>query len=507
MKLSLFFAIFSQSRCEEPNASYQAVQEANLAFRNGDLHKAGELFDKYSLTISNTLFCTEYFTFLINIGKYQKLIDYYTKNKVTGIKCEKLVKQAKECLENLKSNEPSKILDLLKISPNSLEVILSYIKSDINNASLDYVEHGLRIAKPNTEDHRKLLDYKCLILMNKKEFAHGLKTLEDLKLYGGIYYEIYNKFNYVYTEFMRIKEEGVSSDKKMQGLNALYYKILEYKQADLHFAPSVYSSIYKTVLDYISQYAVDTMHQDAVTFTFRLYSVDKSEKTVYNYIRALVQSGKSEQARNIMEKHRNELKLSTLRYLEALIEEERKKEREKEEKAKREEERRRHEEERRNQENNQRRLSQNKTNKAGSDFLGYYKTLDAKPSFDIKALKKSYRKAIKNINKKYADVDLSKYPENHSPAEKEKKDVNIAFQCLSDPEKKSLYDNGINPNEPHAAQEQQQYGNENDIADLLNQMFGNRGGFGGGDPFSNFGGFGGFGGGGSSQRRFVYVRS
>lgn len=110
----------------------------------------------------------------------------------------------------------------------------------------------------------------------------------------------------------------------------------------------------------------------------------------------------------------------------------------------------------------------------------YYEVLGVDKSADADALKKAYRKLAK---KYHPDMN----PDDKA-AEEKFKEVNEAYEVLSDPEKKKLYD---------------QYGH-----DGLDPNFG-AGGFGGGfggmdfdmgDIFSSFFG-GGFGGGGGSSRR------
>ena len=84
------------------------------------------------------------------------------------------------------------------------------------------------------------------------------------------------------------------------------------------------------------------------------------------------------------------------------------------------------------------------------------------------------------------------------------RDVSEAYQVLSDPKKRQMYDNGVNPDDPG-------YGNRMliqinktfneggiDPTEIFNMFFGggagNTGGFGGAGGFGDSGGFGGAGG-------------
>ena len=123
-----------------------------------------------------------------------------------------------------------------------------------------------------------------------------------------------------------------------------------------------------------------------------------------------------------------------------------------------------------------------------------YKTLELNENATKSEIKKAYRKLAKQY---HPDINKSK------EAEEKFKEINAAYEVLSDEEKKNQYDmHGDNmfggQNFHDFAQGQ---GAGVDINDILNQMFGGgggsrsrgfQGGFGGGSPFGNQGGFGGF---------------
>lgn len=120
-----------------------------------------------------------------------------------------------------------------------------------------------------------------------------------------------------------------------------------------------------------------------------------------------------------------------------------------------------------------------------------YETLEISENASADEIKKAYRKLAR---KYHPDVNKDK------DAEEKFKEINAAYEVLSDPQKKQQYDQFGD----------QMFGGQNfhdfargqgqgvDLDDILRQMFGGSGGFGGASGFggSGFGnaGFGGFGG-------------
>jgi curved DNA-binding protein len=116
-----------------------------------------------------------------------------------------------------------------------------------------------------------------------------------------------------------------------------------------------------------------------------------------------------------------------------------------------------------------------------------YETLGVSDSATEAEIKKAYRKLARQYH-----PDVNKDPD----AEEKFKEVNAAYEVLSDKEKKAQYD----------AYGDQMFGGQNfhdfargqganvDLDEILRQMFGGGGGFGGGAGGFGGGGFGGFGG-------------
>lgn len=118
----------------------------------------------------------------------------------------------------------------------------------------------------------------------------------------------------------------------------------------------------------------------------------------------------------------------------------------------------------------------------------YYEILGVSKNVDESELKKAYRKLAMKWHP-------DKNPDNRAAAEAKFKDVSEAYEVLSDPEKRELYD--------RVGEEGLKnggfggggggHGHFRSPEDLFAEIFGGGGGM-GGDPFGGFGGFGGMGG-------------
>ncbi|MHC3995276.1 DnaJ C-terminal domain-containing protein [Thiomicrolovo sp. ZZH C-3] len=129
-----------------------------------------------------------------------------------------------------------------------------------------------------------------------------------------------------------------------------------------------------------------------------------------------------------------------------------------------------------------------------------YETLGVNENATESEIKKAYRKMARQYH-----PDVNKSPE----AEEKFKEINAAYEVLSDKEKKAQYDRF--GDQMFGGQNFQDFarsqGGNVDLDEILRQMFGGGGGFGGfgggSGGFSGgaggFGGFGGFGGGGYQQ--------
>ena len=117
-----------------------------------------------------------------------------------------------------------------------------------------------------------------------------------------------------------------------------------------------------------------------------------------------------------------------------------------------------------------------------------YETLDVSENASADEIKKSYRKLARKYH-----PDINKTPE----AEEKFKEINAAYEILSDKEKKQQYD--MHGDSMFGGQSFHDFaggqaGGGADLDEILRSMFGG-GGFGGQSGFSGAGGFGSFGGG------------
>lgn len=93
----------------------------------------------------------------------------------------------------------------------------------------------------------------------------------------------------------------------------------------------------------------------------------------------------------------------------------------------------------------------------------YYEVLGVERGASDQDIKRAYRK----MSRKYhPDIAGREYEDKF-------KEVNSAYEVLSDPEKRRMYDAGVDPNDPQASQGAGPF----DMGDVFNQFFG--GGFGG----------------------------
>ncbi len=127
-----------------------------------------------------------------------------------------------------------------------------------------------------------------------------------------------------------------------------------------------------------------------------------------------------------------------------------------------------------------------------------YETLGVSESASPEEIKKAYRKLARKYH-----PDINKSPE----AEEKFKEINAAYEILSDPEKKAQYDQvGDNMFGGQSFHDFAGAQGGADLDEILRSIFGgggfggfSSGGFGGGSRGGFSGGFGGFGGGGGYQ--------
>lgn len=110
----------------------------------------------------------------------------------------------------------------------------------------------------------------------------------------------------------------------------------------------------------------------------------------------------------------------------------------------------------------------------------YYKVLE----LDKTANESQIRKAYKLLALKWHPDKNTQSEAQRDQAERKFKEVNEAYEVLSDPKKKQMFDNGIDPND----QESGGFSHGGNPQDIFNMFFGGSqcqdDGFGGGNPFT-----------------------
>ncbi|BGP15680.1 hypothetical protein JCM10213_006149 [Rhodosporidiobolus nylandii] len=125
-----------------------------------------------------------------------------------------------------------------------------------------------------------------------------------------------------------------------------------------------------------------------------------------------------------------------------------------------------------------------------SKMKDHYKILGVTSDATDVELKKAYRK-----------MSLIHHPDKGGD-EVMFKEISESYQILSDPQKRSMVDQGIDPNDPHAGMSDDPFGGMGGFGGggmggfSMEDLFGAQGGFGGGFGGGGFPGGGGFGGGG-----------
>lgn len=107
----------------------------------------------------------------------------------------------------------------------------------------------------------------------------------------------------------------------------------------------------------------------------------------------------------------------------------------------------------------------------------YYATLGVPKSASKADIKRAYRKLAQEWHPD------KQSPEDRPKAEKRMAQINLAYEVLSDDEKRKQYDMGSDPNDPSGGQQQHHHQQHQHHQNIFN-MFG--GGQGGRGPFQNF---------------------
>lgn len=451
---------------------FEISKQAMFKYEMGEVSKALKTFsDAYEKYNEVEMFQANYLALLLKTGQYLAILEL---KNIQDKKNLEIVGLAKKCLKILESGDEDEIAKLIDISPDSLEaneaIINRYLKQGEAIKSNPYLLR-LESIYPNNIDVLSLRIKVSISIGNINKAIEVLKKV-DTKIYNNA-----THINSTLESILKISDV----DHKLSRLVNVYRELYDFS-SNSPDKFGIYSYFYKYSLKRLVEIGCDNF-KSVESFAKLLLKIDKDEFSIYYYIKALIVDKKIKQANDEIVNYSNELGTSAKNSLQMFIQQVQKRIQE-EEKAKEEERRRR---EQREKDQRQRMYERSATNKAGQDFLKYYEILGVKKNVSDEELKKSHRKKVREATKKAAKNKKLTQEQKDS----EVKLLNKAYQILSDPEKRKMYDLGIDPEKgPQQGGYYNQGGGHGSYfdEDQINEIF------------QNF-----FGGGGGRGRRTQYV--
>ncbi|KAK6089533.1 hypothetical protein P3W45_001532 [Vairimorpha bombi] len=314
----------------------------------------------------------------------------------------------------------SKLISVSGFSPVVLKAAVREALSASNMKAADeYIKKGIQLF-PTDFDFKKLqAQYFCLI----GEYILGINVLRDLGMS-----DISDDLSYFTSRFDTIKKSyEISSE--ISDLKNLYHSVNTKSFSD-YFTPSIYTHLKISILNEYISLGVRHGYTQLTSMAKILYKSKNDEESRYLYIMSLINDG-------FPDKARKELNAQSFKNTQQVP----------------------------------------RTEKAGTDFLGYYNLLGVNKDSSPRDIKKAYAKIIaKNTRKLKTDKQKKDWEKKHVK-------YNKALQVLSTPKKKKMYDNGVDPDSPqgqynrHHQQHREFKGFENfgPFSDFFND-FGSRGG-------------------------------
>lgn len=456
--------------------AYNISKKALLEFSAKNTKKAEDIFvlnwNKHS---NDMIFQEEYIKFFIRVGKYERILGL---KNVKGLKNQKLVEAVKDYNAILKSKNEKDICGLIEVSPDSeriLETIINYnIRVKDFLTAEKYLDHYQNIYSVPSS---KLNQLKLAIYFGQGKHEEGLSVLQNTP---GMR-EVYRKYYDLYSSFNSVKmDNNMSPRNKLNYLNQICNQAMvnniSFKGSNSTFNP--FEPLYITVATFLIEYGIKVNYSQTLSVADRLAQIHKTKQSIINHIRAALVANNVSRARELYDDNKNELDGSEAKYLDTLIRNEETKEERRQEELRKQ----RLEREKREQEEKENALKRYATDKAGRDFLGYYRILDATKNTSAKDLKVKHRKAMKRASKR-ANANKDS---NMDSRDAEMMKLNKAYQVLTDSYKKKAYDLGIDPDnlpQDHGQQYQnyQQQGHnvyeQHDMQDILNTIFGGGGNY------------------------------
>ncbi|ORD96451.1 CBPA [Hepatospora eriocheir] len=410
----------------------ETLNKAREYSKDNKFTEANEYFNK-TLQFNNTnkALMYEYYQFLLSYGAYREIIKRHKELNVDS----ETVNTIESYYRTVKIGDVTKIAKLIKISPNSKDVVYYSIFDALkksNRTQTDFlIERYFELSQNENMYH--FLKGRVLLVDNRFDEARNefIKANE---------YEIANIIKNFLRELNYIDE--INDSIKFNYLIRLYSKAQPLMGRDL-MNPNLYQPLVKKVLIKLIEEAIINKIPDCSCYTTRLLVFEPSNiKFIQYHIQILLNTGKINEAERYLENFKGRFSNQLVKFLSNLILAKKQSE---EEDRKKEEEKRRQEQERRKQKQ-KRLINSNKTNKASTDFKGYYKLLGVEPSADLKEIKKAKKVAVRAFQKK-------KKKSKGTIDETEMMNINKAYEILSDENKRQMYDNGIDPEDPIARQQ------------------------------------------------------
>ncbi|ORD94109.1 DNAJ [Enterospora canceri] len=403
----------------------------------------------------------EYAEFLYKMGKYQRIIELKDILKITKERED----EVKQNIAVIKTGVNKNILRLLDKSPNSFEIVYAAAVNAFEKGDRTrFYGYFNRLKSLNKDDNRVIL-LQARLNMADGQYQDGIRLFEKLGHqnfveYAKLFLDKIASFN------------SISSGKeKAQHFVRLYNNMVPLLIKD-RYKPSLYTRIAKDVLEKIVEICLNSAIVGGVAYSNKLlYSDPGNLKHVINHIRLLLVENRVREAVYLFKEKKSELPKNVRVFLTDLIERKQKEVEEEQKKQRAEEQRRREQRERR------RRAQMGKSDNAGKDFKEYYKTLAIKKDAKEKEIKKAWKKAAKKAQIAMAKKERETGEKDETPLKR----VNKAWEILGDPEKKELYDKGLDPENPQESanyQYQQQFNFDgfDDFDEIVSQFFGGRGG-------------------------------
>ncbi|KAK6089181.1 hypothetical protein P3W45_001842 [Vairimorpha bombi] len=182
--------------------------------------------------------------------------------------------------------------------------------------------------------------------------------------------------------------------RKISDLKNLYHSVNTKSFSD-YFTPSIYTHLKISILNEYISLGVRHGYTQLTSMAKILYKSKNDEESRYLYIMSLINDG-------FPDKARKELNAQSFKNTQQVP----------------------------------------RTEKAGTDFLGYYNLLGVNKDSSPRDIKKAYAKIIaKNTRKLKTDKQKKDWEKKHVK-------YNKALQVLSTPKKKKMYDNGVDPDSP-----------------------------------------------------------